>query len=127
VSLLQRMYREVDGEASHRDLAEGPARRALLIGVFSSAALLVAGLLILLLNHEPRPNEPPNLRRMLVDVVQFRGVALVYLGLLVLGCTPILRVAVMIGVYARLRERFMLVVSLIVLILLGIGILIGSG
>ena len=124
---LDRIYREVDGEASRRDHAEMPARRALLTGVLSSAFFLAVGLVILLLKREPRPNEPPKFGEMLAGLLRLRGTALVYLGLLVLGLTPILRVTVLIGVYFRRREHVMLAISIIVLLLLGIGILIGSG
>ena len=45
----------------------------------------------------------------------------------VLAATPILRVVVMVGVYLRRRELFMAVVSIIVLGLLAVGVLMGSG
>ena len=124
---FDRVYSEVGAEAGREDHAESPARRALLVGVFSSAFLLAVGLLVILLRGEPRPNEPPDIPGMIRGLLGLRGVSLVYLGLLVLSATPILRVGVMIGVYARRRERFMLVVSLAVLMLLGVGILVGAG
>jgi uncharacterized membrane protein len=122
-----RIYREVDDGASHGDHAEIPARRALLTGVFLSAACLAAGLLLVFLRHEPRPDEAPKVDQMLRDLGSLRGVSLVYWGLLALAFTPMLRVLVMVGVYARHREWFMLAVSLIVLSLLAISVAVGTG
>ena len=124
---MDKVYREVDAEASRSDRAEAPARGALLTGVFLSGAILMLGLLITFLQHEPRPNDPPNLREMIRGIAAFRGVTLIYLGLIVLAATPILRVTVMIGVYLRRREWFMLIVSLIVLGLLTVGVVVGTG
>jgi uncharacterized membrane protein len=127
MSFLDLMYREVDARASKADQAEKPARRALLTGVFLSAALLAAGLLVVWVRHEARSNEPPALSAVLGGVWRGRGTCVLYAGLLVLAATPILRVVVMVGVYLRRRELFMAVVSAIVLGLLAIGMLMGSG
>jgi uncharacterized membrane protein len=121
------VYREVGASASKEDRAEQPARRALLTGVFLSAGLLALGLLLVWLRHEPRPNEPPALSAVIRGAVQGRGTCLLYGGLLLLAATPILRVIVMIGVYVRRRELFMMIVSVIVLGLLACGVLLGSG
>lgn len=127
MSFLELMYREVDARASKGDQAEGPARRALLSGVFLSAALLAAGLLVVWLRHEARPNEPPAVSGVVRGLMQGSGTCLLYAGLLCLAATPILRVLVMVGVYLRRRELFMAVVSVVVLGLLAIGVLMGSG
>jgi uncharacterized membrane protein len=124
---LDRVYREVDAAASRTDQAESPARRALLTGVFLSAGVLVLGLVLTFAQREPRPNDPPAIAEILRDLVPVRGVALLYIGLLFLAATPILRVVVMVRVYLRRREWFMVVVSLVVLGLLAIGILLGAG
>jgi uncharacterized membrane protein len=127
VSFWRTAYREVDGEASSTDQAEGPARTALLAGVFLSAALLLAGLLVMQMRHEARPDEPPGFRELARGLLRFDGISILYAGLIVLAATPILRVLTMIVVYLRRRERFMLVVSLVVLLLLGLGLLLGTG
>jgi uncharacterized membrane protein len=127
MSLLQRMYREVDAQASREDHAERPARAALLTGVLVSAVLLGAGLAVTFFSRESRPNEPPTLLELFRGIFALRGVSLIYLGLLILTATPILRVSVMVTVYLRRHERFMTIVSLVVLFLLVIGLLIGTG
>jgi uncharacterized membrane protein len=127
MSFLDRVYREVDARASQGDHAEKPARRALLTGVFLSATMLAVGLLIVWIRHEARSNEPPALSEIMRGLQQGRGTSLLYAGLLFLAATPILRVVVMVGVYLRRRELFMAVVSIIVLGLLAVGVLMGSG
>ena len=127
MSWLQRTYREVDADASRTDHAETPARAALLSGVLLSGALLVAGVLTTFLRHEIRPDRPPAAATLWRDLLQGRGYALLYAGVLVLAATPVLRVVVMAGVYLRRRELFMLVVSLIVLGLLAVSMILGTG
>lgn len=124
---LERIYREVDAKAGRNDHAEGPARRALLTGIWASALLLIAGLLLALVRRETRPEAPPSVADLAAGLVQLRGVCLVYAGLLALAATPVLRVAVMIGVYARRREWFMVTVSAIVLALLATSLILGTG
>ena len=127
MNLLSRAYREVDATASRGDHAEAPARLALLIGVFVSAALLAVGLILVLVRREVRPDMPPPFLELLRGLRHAQGSTLLYLGLLALAGTPILRVVVMVGVYFRRGERFMLVVSLIVLFLLGLSVALGIG
>ena len=64
---------------------------------------------------------------MLRGLPHLQSVALIYAGLLLLAATPILRVGVMIGVYFRRREWFMLAVSLIVLAFIAVGVMLGTG
>lgn len=124
---LDLLYRQVDAQASKGDHAERPARRALLTGVFLSAGLLAVGLSLVWLRHEPRPNEPPAVSAVVQGVARGHGTSMLYAGLLLLAATPILRVIVMLGIYLRRRELFMVVVSAIVLGLLAVGVLVGSG
>jgi uncharacterized membrane protein len=124
---LDNVYREVDAAASRADRAESAARRALLTGVFLAAGVLLLGLVLAFAQQDPRPNEPPAIAEMLRGLARPRGVAWIYAGLLLLAATPILRVIVMIGVYYRRREWFMFTVSLVVLGLLLVGLLLGTG
>jgi uncharacterized membrane protein len=127
MSFLRRIYSEVDAKASREDHAEHSARAALLVGVLGSGILLAAGLVVTYLTKEARPNEPPTLVELFRGIIAMRGVSLLYLGLLILAATPILRVMVMVSVYLRRGERYMLAVSLIVLGLLILGLLMGTG
>ena len=127
MSFLERVYRQVGAQAGKADEAEQPARRALLTGVFVSASLLAVGLILVWVRHEPRPNEPPAISEVIRGVIRGRGTCLLYGGLLLLAATPILRVIVMTRIYLRRRELFMAIVSAIVLGLLALGVLIGSG
>lgn len=125
-SWLNRIYREVDAEASRSDRAETPARRALLTGVFTSAAVVLIGLALMFLQGEPRPNEPPRARELIEGLIALRGVPLIYAGLLMLAATPILRVLALTATYLRRREWFMAGISLLVLLLLGLGVRLGT-
>ena len=124
---LQRAYREVDADASRTDHAEPSARAALLTGVLLSGSILLAGLVSTMLGGDARPDHPPHTGEIWRGVLRLRGSSLLYLGLLILAATPVLRVLVMAGVYLRRRERFMLTVSLIVLGLLAASMILGTG
>ncbi len=126
-SPLERIYGEVDARASREDHAEGAARAALVTGVSIGGALLVAGLILTLVRAEPRPNVPPGFSETFRGALRGNGVALLYLGLLAIAATPVVRVLVMAAVYLRRAETFMLIVSLIVLALLGLSLLLGTG
>lgn len=127
MSWVRRAYREVDADASRTDHAESPARAALLTGVLTSGVFLLVGLVGSLLQREVRPDVPPHSREVLEGFLRLRGSSWLYLGLLILAATPVLRVVVMAGVYLRRRERFMLTVSLIVLGLLAASVILGTG
>jgi uncharacterized membrane protein len=125
--MWNRIYREVDARASRGDRAEGPARAALLFGVLLSALLLSVGMALVLARGEIRPAQPSDVADTIRGAGNLRGVSLLYVGLVVLAATPILRVLVMTGVYLRRHEWFMLGVSLIVLLLLCLAMLLGTG
>lgn len=125
--LLDLVNRQVDAQAGRSDRAEAPARAALLTGVFASAVFLATGLAATLLRGEPRPDRPPAGRELISGCLHLQGIPWLYVGLLILAATPVLRVAVMAWVYLRRRERFMLLISLIVLCLLGVSIWLGTG
>lgn len=125
--MWNRIYQEVDARASRGDRAEGPARAALLFGVLLSALLLAIGLALVLVRGEIRPAQPGDVADTIRGAGNLRGVALLYVGLVVLAATPVLRVMVMAGVYLRRHEWFMLGVSLVVLLLLCLSMLLGTG
>jgi uncharacterized membrane protein len=127
MSPWNRIYSEVNARASRSDRAEGPARAALLAGVTLSGLLLISGLVALFLRGETSPNEPPPLCGICRGIVAFHGPSLLYAGLLVLAFTPVLRVIVMTVIYARRHERFMLIISVVVLSLLVAGLIAGTG
>lgn len=97
----------------------------LLTGVSVSAILLVAGLSIVLVRGTPRPEVAPPLSEILRQALMANGVDLIYLGLLLLMITPVVRVMMLIYGYARVGWWRFALISLLVLLLLGVGFALG--
>jgi hypothetical protein len=101
---------------------------SLLTGLLFSGSLLVWGLVVTLVDGQPRPEvPPPPLRDVVSAASSGNGVALIYVGLLVLIGTPILRVAVLALGWGVAGNRRFLAVSLAVLTLLGVSFFLGVG
>jgi uncharacterized membrane protein len=102
--------------------------RTLTGGVVVSGVLLLLGLVLTLAHDEPRPaGPPPGLGAVLRGVAHGEGLALIYLGLLALVATPVLRVAVLALGWLVLGPRWLAGVALVVLGLLVVGIVLGTG
>lgn len=101
---------------------------SLLAGSSLSALVLLAGMILTLTMHQERPQgPPPGLGTLLHQVTRADGVALLDLGLLILMCTPILRVVVLgIGWLAGGDRRFAMV-AFVVLALLLASLFLGVG
>jgi uncharacterized membrane protein len=97
----------------------------LLAGVSTSAILLILGLLIILVRDTPRPEVAPPLSEILRQAFMANGTDLVYLGLLLLMITPVARVMMLVYGYARIGWWRFTLISLLVLLLLGIGLALG--
>ncbi len=103
-------------------------RWTLLSGVALSGAMLVLGLLIVFLNHQPRPEgPPPTLPVLMRTAVSGNGLSILSLGLLVLMVTPLLRVSVLAAGWFVTGQRRFALVALIVLSLLALSIVLGVG
>jgi len=97
----------------------------LLAGVSVSAILLMAGLSIVLVRGTPRPEVAPPLSEILRQALMAKGVDLIYLGLLLLMITPVMRVVMLLYGYARIGWWRFALTSLLVLLLLGTGFALG--
>ncbi|MCE9545355.1 MAG: DUF1634 domain-containing protein [Planctomycetia bacterium] len=97
-------------------------------GLYLSAALLVAGLMLSMAGHAtPTPHHPLKLRPLIAASLNGDGTAVINLGLVLLMATPVLRVLVLgIGWLGEKDWRFALV-SLIVLTMLCVSIVWGTG
>jgi uncharacterized membrane protein len=110
------------------------------IGVVSSLTIVVAGLLLSFLHHTSYVSSPEDLRHLtqpgaafphtLADVItglrDFRGQAVVMVGLLLLIATPILRVAVSVFVFVHQRDWAFVAITLVVLALLLTSFVLGK-
>ena len=107
------------------------------IGLILATAVVVAGAVLYLFRHgSEAPNyrvfrgEPADLRSIdgiVRDSLQPRGGGLIQLGLVLLLATPVARVAFSVVAFALQRDRFYVVVTLIVLAILLYSILGGYG
>lgn len=97
----------------------------LLAGVSMSAILLMVGLFLVLVRGTPRPEAAPPLSEILRQALMANGVDLIYLGLLLLMITPVVRVMMLIYGYARIGWWRFALISLLVLLLLGMGFALG--
>jgi uncharacterized membrane protein len=110
------------------------------MGVVISAALIFVGILVSLVRHPDYLSDPGTLARLTDpggafphtmadlgwELGQFRGRAIVTVGLLVLIATPVLRVAVSIAAFAVAREWRFVVITAAVLLVLLVSFLIGK-
>ena len=97
----------------------------LLAGVSISAILLMLGLFIVLIQGTPLPEIAPTPGEVLSQACRADGTGLIYLGLLLLMMMPVARVAMLIYGYARIGWWRFALVSLLVLLLLGTGLVLG--
>jgi len=97
----------------------------LFTGVSMSAILLVLGLFIVLIQGMSYPETAPTPSEVLGQAFRANGVDLIYLGLLLLMMTPVARVAMLVYGYARIGWWRFALVSLLVLLLLGTGLVLG--
>jgi len=97
----------------------------LLAGVSISAILLILGLLIILVRNTPCPEVTPSLSEILRQAFMANGAGLIYLGLLLLMITPVARVMMLVYGYARVGWWRFASVSLLILLLLGTGFVLG--
>lgn len=96
--------------------------RTLRVGVWGSACLMIAGLLVAqLLQTDPEPfQNNPTLRSLFLDLFSRSayGSTLMYLGIVFLMITPFLRVLTAIFGFAVEKDRRFVIVSLVVFAML---------
>jgi uncharacterized membrane protein len=101
---------------------------ALLLGLACSVLLMLAGLVVALMNNQPRPEQLiTKLPDLLSMAGQGNGVAFMELGVLTLTLTPVLRVLVLAVGWAIRRERRMALVAFVVLGLLALSVALSTG
>jgi uncharacterized membrane protein len=105
----------------------GLITRLLRIGVGATALLMIAGLL-LLFAHGSGVGAAPRLdgQNLGARFVAGDPQAILYAGVVVLLATPLVRVALSAGLFARAGDRAFAGITLVVLALLAVSILVGS-
>jgi uncharacterized membrane protein len=101
--------------------------RTLLTGLVASATLLVVGLVVVLVKHQPRPEAPPETSSLIRLALNGDGIALLDLGFLALMLTPLARVLILGLGWGIERNWHFAAVAFTVLGLLVISLFIGVG
>jgi len=113
--------------------------RLLRVGVITSVALMVIGMIATFKQHPdyvsssvvldsavgPGATFPHEFGALLASLRQLRGEAIVTLGLLVLMATPVMRVAVSVFAFIRHRDRTYALITAAVLCLLLLSLVLG--
>jgi len=100
----------------------------LLSGLTLSGLLLVVGLVLVFVQHEPRPDSPPEAGlEFLRHALRGEGVAILNLGLLILMLTPAFRIAVLVIGWYLERDWIFTAVAAGVLALMGLSLFLGLG
>jgi uncharacterized membrane protein len=107
---------------------EGGIARLLQVGTYVAVALITLGVVLMLANGLSPSATAPGLEpgRLVGDLVALRPEGFLWLGLLVVLGTPAARVALALVGYARDGEREMMVVAMLILVVIVIGIVLGT-
>jgi uncharacterized membrane protein len=109
------------------------------IGVLTSLAIVILGMLISFVRHEHKVQStnafadltnstatfPHTVPGVLHGAVQLRGRSIIMLGLLLLIATPVMRVAISIFLFIYERDRVYVIVTMMVLALLLLSFVLG--
>jgi len=110
------------------DALDAALARLLAIGTFAGVGLLAIGVgLMAVAGRSPLdPKAQFDLGRLPVDVMAGRPEGVLWLGLLVVIATPSARVAASLAGFARAGERAMVAVSAAILLVIAVGVIIGT-
>ena len=102
--------------------------RLLTIGTYTSIMLLAIGsVLMFAARIDPLAGAPPLEPGLIVDdITHLRPAGFMWLGLLTLLATPILRVVVSFAGFAARGERTMAIVAILILVVLAVSVVVGS-
>ncbi|HEX8026379.1 MAG TPA: DUF1634 domain-containing protein [Candidatus Limnocylindrales bacterium] len=110
-----------------RDL-EGTIARLLSIGTYVSIAFIAVGVVLLLVAGTSPLDAAPafDAGRIPADLVGLKPEGFLFLGIVGLLVTPAARVAAALVGYARSGERRMVVVALLILLVIAVGVAVGT-
>ena len=102
--------------------------RLLTIGTYGSITLLAIGSVLMFAARIDPLAGAPSLEPGLIvdDITHLRPAGFMWLGLLTLLATPILRVAVSFAGFAARGERTMAIVAILILVVLAVSVVVGS-
>ena len=114
--------------------------KLLRLGVIASIVLIIVGTILTFVQNPaylsssaelqhmvaPDANFPHSISNLVAGLGQFRGEAIMTLGLLVLMATPVARVCVSIAAFIYYRDRIYIFITVAVLCLLVLSLVLGS-
>jgi uncharacterized membrane protein len=103
----------------------GLVTRLLRVGVVATALLMIAGLVLLFAHGTPTSSVPRWGPGLVAGLLAGDPLAYLYVGVLVLLATPLVRVSLSAGLFARAGDRAFAGITLLVLALLALSILAG--
>lgn len=107
---------------------EGGIARLLQVGTYVAVGLIAVGVVLMLADGLSPQDVAPDLDpgRLVGDLVALRPEGFLWLGLLVVMATPAARVALALFGFARDGEREMMIVSLLILVVIAVGVVLGT-
>ena len=98
------------------------------IGVGVSATLAVIGMIVIVIHHPAHVTGQPmhNLAEVMASIDAGHGQGIAMLGLLLLIATPVMRVALSIGLFLRERDYTFALITMTVLLLLIVSFALGA-
>lgn len=114
---------------SEAEEVEAIVSRVLRIGVLISAAVIVAGLILLLIAGNtgyPEGTYPVSPGAAVAGAAALKPAAVLQTGLMLLILTPVLRVAASLFIFLKERDYLYVVITLIVLVILAVSFLLGK-
>jgi len=107
---------------------EGSIARLMRLGTYTAVALIFVGFVLLLaLGRSPLDAAPAfDPATLTAELIALRPAAILWLGILLVLVTPAARVALAVVGFARAGDRGMAVVSILILIVVVLGIILGT-
>lgn len=118
---------QLQEQALKQHALEEVIHRLLIIGLMTSAALMLTGLGLDLFLHRDMPTAVPDIREVFQRVASLRPSGFLALGLLVLIATPILRVAASVVTFILERDWRYTFITFLVLMIVITSVMLGKG
>ncbi len=107
---------------------EGSVARLLRLGTYVAVAFIASGVILMLASGRSPLDVAPSFdpSRLVDDLIALQPSGYLWLGLLVVLATPAARVAVSVVGFVRAGDRRMATVAVLVLLVIALGILLGT-
>lgn len=124
---ILRLLEKQDVKSKNQHDLNEVVHQVLIIGLYSSVALMLTGIVIDLVRHRALPTQVLPIREAIMMTLQLRASGFFSLGLIILILTPMLRVIGSIVVFLWERDWRYAGITFLVLVVMLISIAIGEG